>query len=72
MLTVALGSLFNSLILSVTGGLIYAYFSGLAFAALSQRRGTAAGEGPEAPDVGPAPAVEMALGAGDHELRRAA
>jgi O-antigen ligase len=31
---IALGSLFNSLILSVTGGLIYAYFSALAFAEL--------------------------------------
>jgi O-antigen ligase len=35
-LIIALGSLFNSLILSVTGGLIYAFFSGLAFADLSQ------------------------------------
>jgi O-antigen ligase len=36
-LIIALGSVFNSLILSVTGGLIYAFFSGLAFAELSQR-----------------------------------
>jgi O-antigen ligase len=36
-LIVGLGSVFNSLILSVTGGLIYAFFSGLAFAELSQR-----------------------------------
>jgi O-antigen ligase len=35
-LIIALGSIFNSLILSVTGGLIYALFSGLAFAELSQ------------------------------------
>jgi O-antigen ligase len=35
--TIACGSLFNSLILSVTGGVIYAYFSGVAFAALSQQ-----------------------------------
>jgi O-antigen ligase len=35
-LIIALGSVFNSLILSVTGGLIYAFFSGLAFADLSQ------------------------------------
>ncbi len=34
-LTIAVGSLFNSLILSVTGGLIYAYFSGMAFADLT-------------------------------------
>lgn len=34
-LTIALGSLFNSLILSVTGGLIYSYFSGIAFAEFS-------------------------------------
>jgi O-antigen ligase len=34
-LTIALGSLFNSLILSVTGGLIFAYFGGLVFAELS-------------------------------------
>jgi hypothetical protein len=32
---IALGSLFNSLILSVTGGLIYSYFSALAFAELT-------------------------------------
>jgi O-antigen ligase len=31
-LTIALGSLFNSLILSITGGLIFSYFAGLAFA----------------------------------------
>jgi O-antigen ligase len=37
-LTIALGSLFNSLILSVTGGVIFAYFSGLAFAGLSTQR----------------------------------
>ncbi|MGE5194862.1 MAG: O-antigen ligase family protein [Deltaproteobacteria bacterium] len=37
-LTIALGSLFNSLILSVTGGVIYAYFSGVAFAGLLQPR----------------------------------
>jgi O-antigen ligase len=37
-LTIAVGSLFNSLILSVTGGLIYSYFSGLAFADLTGRR----------------------------------
>jgi O-antigen ligase len=35
-LTISVGSLFNSLILSITGGLIYAYFSGIAFAELSQ------------------------------------
>lgn len=32
--TIALGSLFNSLIMSITGGLIYSYFSALAFAEL--------------------------------------
>jgi hypothetical protein len=37
-LIIALGSVFNSLILSVTGGLIYAFFSGLAYAELSQRK----------------------------------
>ena len=46
-LTIALGSLFNSLILSVTGGLIFAYFGGLAFAELSldaaARRSSAGG-----------------------------
>jgi O-antigen ligase len=36
-LTIAVGSLFNSLILSITGGLIYSYFSAIAFAELSQR-----------------------------------
>lgn len=46
-LTIALGSLFNSLILSVTGGLIYAYFSGLAFADLSQTSDTATNRTPE-------------------------
>ena len=35
-LTIAVGSLFNSLILSITGGLIYSYFSAIAFAELSQ------------------------------------
>lgn len=34
-LAIALGSLFNSLILSVTGGLVWSYFSGMAFAELS-------------------------------------
>jgi O-antigen ligase len=36
-LTIAVGSLFNSLILSITGGLIYSYFSAIAFAELSQQ-----------------------------------
>jgi hypothetical protein len=36
-LTIALGSLFNSLILSITGGLIFSYFSGIAFASLMPR-----------------------------------
>lgn len=35
-LAIALGSLFNSLILSVTGGLVWSYFSGMAFAELSK------------------------------------
>jgi hypothetical protein len=35
-LTIAVGSLFNSLILSITGGLIYSYFTAIAFAELSQ------------------------------------
>lgn len=35
--TIAAGSLFNSLILSITGGLIFAYFSAIAFAELSQK-----------------------------------
>jgi O-antigen ligase len=44
-MTIAVGSLFNSLILSVTGGLIYAYFSGMAFAGLSpQSESSATGE----------------------------
>jgi O-antigen ligase len=41
---IALGSLFNSLILSVTGGLIYSYFSAIAFAALGDRSPTCASE----------------------------
>jgi len=46
-LTIAVGSLFNSLILSVTGGLIYSYFSGLAFAALARWPEAEMIEGPE-------------------------
>jgi hypothetical protein len=38
-LTIGVGSLFNSLILSITGGLIYSYFSAIAFAELSRRAG---------------------------------
>lgn len=53
--TIALGSLFNSLILSVTGGLIFSYFGGLAFAALSQGRAieatVAAGTTADAPSL---------------------
>jgi len=55
-LTIALGSLFNSLILSVTGGLIFAYFGGLAFAELSfdaAARGSSVG-GMTAEDDSPA------------------
>ncbi len=37
--TIAVGSLFNSLILSITGGLIFSYFSAIAFAELSQPTG---------------------------------
>jgi O-antigen ligase len=52
-LTIALGSLFNSLILSVTGGLIYAYFSGLAFAELAPKSEAGALESPQAEDAQP-------------------
>ncbi|MFN0055131.1 MAG: O-antigen ligase family protein [Planctomycetales bacterium] len=37
-LAIAVGSLFNSLILSVTGGLVWSYFSAIAFAGLSSAR----------------------------------
>ncbi len=50
-ITIALGSLFNSLILSVTGGLIYSYFSGLAFADLSQPSKCGAPQNPTAHDA---------------------
>jgi O-antigen ligase len=43
-LTIAVGSLFNSLIMSVTGGVIYAYFSAIAFAELSRSAQTATGQ----------------------------
>jgi O-antigen ligase len=37
-LTIAVGCVFNSLIMSVTGGVIFAYFSAIAFSALPPRR----------------------------------
>lgn len=43
--TIAAGSLFNSLILSITGGLIFAYFSAIAFAELAQKAGGASSAG---------------------------
>ncbi|MBS0261955.1 MAG: O-antigen ligase family protein [Planctomycetes bacterium] len=43
---IALGSLFNSLILSVTGGLIYSYFSAIAFAALDTSSAAAPSQAP--------------------------
>jgi len=43
-LTIAVGSLFNSLIMSVTGGVIYAYFSAIAFAELSRSPQTGTGQ----------------------------
>lgn len=42
-LTIAVGSMFNSLILSITGGLVFGYFGGMAFADLC-------GDAPEAAD----------------------
>jgi O-antigen ligase len=50
--TIALGSLFNSLILGITGGLIYSYFSALAFADLVPVVHSAS-----APDIAPTAAV---------------
>jgi O-antigen ligase len=44
-ITIAAGSLFNSLILSITGGLIFSYFSAIAFAELSQQAHGTASEG---------------------------
>jgi O-antigen ligase len=71
-LTIALGSLFNSLILSVTGGLIYAYVSGLAFAGLSQRHEAATHEGPEGGDAAQMSLAALAPGEGVGYSRRAA
>lgn len=51
--TIALGSLFNSLILSITGGLIYSYFSALAFAELAADAKSA----PRTEDLTPASAA---------------
>jgi O-antigen ligase len=42
-LAIAVGSLFNSLILSVTGGLIWSFFSALAFATLTQSQSSQPG-----------------------------
>ncbi len=71
-LTIAVGSLFNSLILSVTGGLIYAYFSGLAFAGLSQIHEAVSHEGPRTGHGGQKAFAELAPAACDRESRRAA
>jgi O-antigen ligase len=71
-LTIAIGSLFNSLILSVTGGLIYAYFSGLAFAGLSQIQEAVTHEGPGTGHDGQIAIAELAPAACDRESRRAA
>jgi hypothetical protein len=49
--TIGFGSLFNSLILSVTGGIIYAYFAGVASAALSQRAEAEAQDTPHADEA---------------------
>jgi O-antigen ligase len=54
-LTIALGSLFNSLILSVTGGVIYACFSGAAFAGLSQQGAAEVHETPLEPNAEASP-----------------
>jgi O-antigen ligase len=71
-LTIAIGSLFNSLILSVTGGLIYAYFSGLAFAGLSQSQEVVTRGEPGTGDDGQMALAELAPAACDHKSRRAA
>lgn len=59
-LTIALGSLFNSLILSITGGLIFSLFSGLAFADLSQAADSDAGGISEIPPAGFKPSERVA------------
>ena len=63
-LTIAVGSLFNSLILSITGGLIYSYFSAIAFAELSQVAGKASqpnpASGASAVIIEPSPARKAA------------
>jgi hypothetical protein len=60
------------MILSVTGGLIYAYFSGLAFAGLSQRQEAAAHEGPQPAAAGQTSLVKLASGDRVGSSRRAA
>jgi O-antigen ligase len=57
---IALGSLFNSLILSVTGGLLYSYFSALAFAELSPAAQAVALESAPLPNAEASPANRAA------------
>lgn len=52
-LTIAVGSLFNSLILSITGGLIYSYFTAIAFAELTQPARAAAQTSPATGEPAP-------------------
>jgi O-antigen ligase len=51
-LAIAVGSLFNSLILSITGGLVWSYFSAIAFAGLSAKTAAATASEP-AEDAAP-------------------
>jgi O-antigen ligase len=53
-LAIAVGSLFNSLILSITGGLVWSYFSAIAYAGLAQPAAAAPA------DAAPAPAKRAA------------
>jgi O-antigen ligase len=50
-LAIAVGSLFNSLILSITGGLVWSYFSAIAFAGLSSEMQSAAAESSARPTL---------------------